>query len=103
MRLRAMIIMANPHAITSATAMAWPFIRARSRQSFRSRWEIIEFPARTRAGESNRFAQVNSLPTQSARRRSRGIGAHIMHASIGDLHYAVGDFCHYRVVSDHNG
>jgi hypothetical protein len=41
MRLRAMMSMARPQAMTTATAMAWPFMRPRSRTSLRSRWEII--------------------------------------------------------------
>src|SRR5438876_3148829 len=35
-----MIIIARPHAITSATAMAWPFMRRKSRHNFLSRCEI---------------------------------------------------------------
>src|SRR5262245_31370841 len=37
MRLRDMMSIANPQAITSDTATAWPFMRFRSRSSLRSR------------------------------------------------------------------
>ena len=52
-RLRVMIIMARPQAMTRLTATTWPFIRPRSRRSFLSRGGSMASPLQLACGESD--------------------------------------------------
>src|SRR5262245_14998541 len=84
MRLRDMVSMARPQAITNATAMACPFMRDRSRKSLRS-------------------SSMTGLPVKAAGWRFHAVLPNALHLAIGETDHAVGHVGHCGVVRDDHG
>src|SRR3954464_481251 len=129
MRLRDMVSIARPHAITSATAMAWPFMRLTSRRSLRSRCEIkIQIP-KTKFQTNSKLRIPNEMrpnsaphsgawrleffwdldfglwnfsssPIQAAGRRFHFVLVNALHATIRETNHSISHPGHGGVVRD---
>src|SRR5690349_5888635 len=72
---------ASPHAITSDTATAWPFMRRKSRNSLRSRW-------------------ASMLPVQTRDLDPAFVVMNVVNLAIGEMNHAIGHARHDGVVRD---